>query len=86
MVALHHALEDEEGTPKKINEVYRDGSYYTASTGEKGNTRHRIKLTKANPRENSILHKTELRRNDYGNENGIFRFNFFIHCLSKLTL
>lgn len=78
MVALHHALEDEEGIPKKINEVYRDGSYYTATTGEKGNTRQRIKLTKANPRGTSIRHKTELRRNDYGNENGINRYRFFL--------
>lgn len=28
MVALHHALEDTEGGSRKINDVYRDGSYY----------------------------------------------------------
>lgn len=31
MVALHHALEDEDGNPRKINEVYRDGSFYATT-------------------------------------------------------
>lgn len=39
MVALHHALEDEDGNPRKINEVYRDGSFYATTqtlTADKG--------------------------------------------------
>ncbi|XP_063697729.1 uncharacterized protein LOC134828677 [Culicoides brevitarsis] len=45
MVALHHALEDEDGNPRKINEVYRDGSFYatTQTLGNKG------KLASAHP-------------------------------------
>lgn len=31
MVALHHALEDEDDKPKKINQIQRDASYYVNS-------------------------------------------------------
>lgn len=46
MVALHHALEDEDGNPRKINEVYRDGSFYAttqtlSNTADKGKSHNR---------------------------------------------
>lgn len=38
MVALHHALEGDDDKPrKKINEVYRDPSYYATTRLTKGN-------------------------------------------------
>lgn len=64
MVALHHALEDEEGNPRKINEVYRDGSFYattqTLANGDKG------KFNQNRPR-TSALHQA--RQANHHNKN-----------------
>lgn len=55
MVALHHALEDEDGNPRKINEVYRDGSFY-ATTQTLSNT-DQGKLNQHRNPQTSALHQ-----------------------------
>lgn len=44
MVALHHALEDEDakGNGRKINDVYRDGHYYGTGTALHGKLHSKI--------------------------------------------
>lgn len=58
MVALHHALEDEDGNPRKINEVYRDGSFIsttkTLSNADKGKLNAHLR-----PRASALHHERQ---------------------------
>lgn len=70
MVALHHALEDEDGNPRKINEVYRDGSFY-ATTQTLTNMADKGKLNRH--RNNRLpqtlaLHEERQPNHQYNNE------------------
>lgn len=47
MVALHHALEDDEKGSKRINDVYREGRYFVPQrieTGKFNKSRDKVAL------------------------------------------
>uniref|UniRef100_A0A336M9M6 CSON011912 protein n=1 Tax=Culicoides sonorensis TaxID=179676 RepID=A0A336M9M6_CULSO len=72
MVALHHALEDDGGSPRKINEVYRDGSFY-ATTQTMGNQQEKGKLRQSHrhhiPRTSALVQQRTNHKNTQQNQN-----------------
>lgn len=64
MVALHHALEDDEKGAKRIDEVYRNGRYLVSPKFETQKfDRSRTKYITSNSGKNNIKYNTFRNKN-----------------------